>query len=242
MPFTLAHPAAVLPLGALTKRWLSVTGLVMGSMAPDFEYFFRMKLVSRYSHTWEGMIWFDLPVAFVLVIIYELFIKDVLIAHLPAVANRRFYWFRGYNTLFSGWYFVAIVISIIIGTASHIVWDGFTHPKGMFVHQFAILNRIVNIYGHRIYIFHLLQYVSGIAGLLIIAITYYAQPKGQLTRAGSISAFWLQVTLVTVVTVAIKLATGLPLHQYANMLVTVIDGVMLGIIIASLLADKTTAS
>ncbi|MDP9081034.1 MAG: DUF4184 family protein [Bacteroidota bacterium] len=236
MPFTLAHPAAVLPFGALTKRWLSVTGMVMGSLAPDFEYFFRMKLLSRYSHTWEGMIWFDLPVAFVLVIIYELFIKDKLISHLPAAANRRLYWFRGYRYVFSGWYLIAIVISILIGAASHIAWDGFTHPKGMFVQQFAILNQIVDVYGHRVYVFHLLQYASGLAGAIIIAITYYAQPKGELTKAGSIAAFWLQVILVTAVTVAIKLATGLPLHQYANMLVTVMDGAMIGIVVASVLA------
>jgi hypothetical protein len=66
---------------------------------------------------------------------------------------------------------------------------------------------------------------------------YFMLPKGELTKVKNITAFWLQVMLVTVVTLAIKLATGLPLHQYANMLVTVIDGAMLGLVVAALLAD-----
>jgi hypothetical protein len=193
--------------------------------------------VSRYSHTWQGLVWFDLPLAFVLVILYELFIKDPLITHLPAALNRRFFWFRGYSSYFSVWYFIAIVLSVLIGAASHIVWDGFTHPGGMFVHDFPVLERIINLDGYRIYVFHLLQYASGVLGVLIIIIMYFMLPKGELTKVKNITAFWLQVMLVTVVTLAIKLATGLPLHQYANMLVTVIDGAMLGLIVAALLAD-----
>jgi hypothetical protein len=42
MPFTFAHPAIVLPLKHLPKRWYSLTGLIIGSMTPDFEYFIRM--------------------------------------------------------------------------------------------------------------------------------------------------------------------------------------------------------
>ena len=35
MPFTLAHPAAVLPL----RRWLWFPGLVAGAVAPDVGYY-----------------------------------------------------------------------------------------------------------------------------------------------------------------------------------------------------------
>ena len=41
MPFTFSHPAAVLPLRLLPRHWFSLTGLVIGSMVPDFEYFLR---------------------------------------------------------------------------------------------------------------------------------------------------------------------------------------------------------
>jgi hypothetical protein len=55
MPFTFAHPAVVLPGGYLPKQWLSLTGLVVGSRTPDFEYFFRWRVLSLYSHTLAGI-------------------------------------------------------------------------------------------------------------------------------------------------------------------------------------------
>ena len=54
MPFTFSHPAIVLPLKYLPKKWFSFTGLIIGSMTPDFEYFLRMKVKSDYSHTLNG--------------------------------------------------------------------------------------------------------------------------------------------------------------------------------------------
>jgi hypothetical protein len=54
MPFTFSHPAIILPLKYFKKKWFSLTGLVIGSMTPDFEYFVRMRIQSNYSHTIEG--------------------------------------------------------------------------------------------------------------------------------------------------------------------------------------------
>ena len=40
MPFTFAHPAAVLPFAKKHSSYISVTALILGSMAPDFPIFF----------------------------------------------------------------------------------------------------------------------------------------------------------------------------------------------------------
>ncbi|HYM92834.1 MAG TPA: DUF4184 family protein, partial [Chitinophagaceae bacterium] len=79
MPFTFSHPAAVLPLNYVSKKYVSLTGLVIGSMTPDFEYFLRMRDRSYYSHTWKGVLWFDLPLAIILASIYHGMVRDVLI-------------------------------------------------------------------------------------------------------------------------------------------------------------------
>ncbi|HEY8781249.1 MAG TPA: DUF4184 family protein [Mucilaginibacter sp.] len=235
MPLTFAHPAIVLPFSKLTKRWLSLTGLVIGSMAPDFEYFIRMRLVSAYSHTWPGLIWFDLPLGVMLVIIYEFWVKDPLITHLPTALNRRFFSFKGYREYYSLQYFFAIFLSVLIGAASHIFWDGFTHRAGYFVHQIPELQSIINFYGYSVHIYTVLQYASTAAGALLILTVCFMLPKGKLTRPKQIAGFWLQVLLVAMVTIAIKLATGLPLYQYGNVLITVIDGGLLGLVVASFL-------
>ncbi|MDF2679050.1 MAG: hypothetical protein K0R47_240 [Brevibacillus sp.] len=59
MPFTFAHPAIVLPLRE--SRSFHFPALIIGSMAPDFEYFFRMQAYSAYSHTILGVFYMDVP-------------------------------------------------------------------------------------------------------------------------------------------------------------------------------------
>jgi hypothetical protein len=236
MPLTFAHPAIVLPFSKLTKRWLSLTGLVMGSMAPDFEYFIRMRPISHYSHTWPGLIWFDLPVGVMLVIIYEFWIKAALISHLPAGLNRRFFNFRTCREYYSLQYFAAIFISVALGAASHIVWDGFTHPAGYFVQQLPALRSIVAFDGYSAHVYNIIQHASTAAGLLAILLVCYSLPGGQSTRANSVAGFWLQIALVAIVAVAIRLGAGLPWYQFGKVLVTAVDGALLGLVVASVLA------
>lgn len=47
MSFTFSHPAIVSPLNYFPNKWFSLTGLVIGSLTPDFEYFLRMRIKSN---------------------------------------------------------------------------------------------------------------------------------------------------------------------------------------------------
>ena len=78
MPFTFSHPAIILPLNYLSKKWFSITGLVIGSLSPDFEYFIRMKIESNYSHTFWGIFYFDLPLGIMLTFIFHNIVKNEL--------------------------------------------------------------------------------------------------------------------------------------------------------------------
>lgn len=236
MPFTFSHPAAVLPFAKLFKRNLSFTGLIIGSMTPDFEYFIRMRDVSLYSHTWEGLVWFDIPLGFVLVIVYEFFVKDKLIARLPTTMNRRLSCFRGYRVHYTAGYLIAILVSVALGAATHIVWDGFTHPKGIFIDRLPYLKHIVRVHGYHLYIFTIAQHASSAAGALIIWISYLTLPKGESSRVKS-TGYWLQILLVTVVVVAMRFAFGLTYHQYGNVIASFISGVLIGLLIASFINE-----
>ena len=73
MPFTFSHPAIVLPLLNRNKSRIlfSSTGLVIGSIIPDFESFIRFDQHKQYSHTWLGIFWFDLPLAILFSFIFS---------------------------------------------------------------------------------------------------------------------------------------------------------------------------
>lgn len=90
MPFTFSHPAIVLPLTYLPKKWYSLTGLVIGSIAPDFEYFIRIKVQSNYSHTWFGLFYFNLPLGIILAFIFHNIVRNTLIQNTPIFLQQRF--------------------------------------------------------------------------------------------------------------------------------------------------------
>lgn len=81
MPFTFSHAAAVLPF--LNNKKMSATALVVGSMSPDFEYFFRMKMQSELSHTFQGIYLVDFPLSFVVILAFHSVIKKPLIDNSP---------------------------------------------------------------------------------------------------------------------------------------------------------------
>ncbi|HZX57395.1 MAG TPA: DUF4184 family protein, partial [Mucilaginibacter sp.] len=168
MPFTFSHPAAVLPLSYLPKKWFTLTALVIGSVVPDFEYFIRMKVSSKFSHGWAGMFWFDLPLALLLLWIYNSLVKDKLIDHLPAYFNKRLSAFKNLGTKHYRPSLVVIIFSALIGIASHLLWDSFTHPMGYFVKHHHILSRKVSVANHFIQTYNILQHLSTLVGFLII--------------------------------------------------------------------------
>ena len=146
MPFTFSHPAIVLPLTFLPRQWFSLTGLVIGSLTPDFEYFLRMRIKSNYSHTIDGLFWFDLPLGLLLALIFHNIVRDSLFDNFPSILKSRFLAFRQFdwNDHFKRKWFV-VAISILIGAASHIFWDSFTHDHGYFVQTIPALQNSLNL-------------------------------------------------------------------------------------------------
>lgn len=55
MPLTFAHPAAILPFSRQSK-YIHFSALVLGSMAPDFEYFLRGRPVGEIGHSFTGFL------------------------------------------------------------------------------------------------------------------------------------------------------------------------------------------
>ncbi|SDQ00803.1 protein of unknown function [Mucilaginibacter sp. OK268] len=234
MPFTFAHPALVLPLKYLPKRWISMTGLVIGSMTPDFEYFFRMRVRSIYSHTPPGLFWFDLPVGILLVLIYNKIVKDKLIDHLPVQLNQRLSQFKGNPESLSSPAYIAItVLSIFAGSASHLLWDGFTHPTGYFVTTIPTLTHMTHIGGHQFYVYKLAQHASTLLGGIAILWALMSISKGINTQVTNISAYWAKVAAIALVVTAIRLVCGLNYHEFGNLVVTGIAGMFIGLMVIS---------
>ena len=66
MPWTFAHPAAVVPLRRYCPGLLSFPALVIGSLTPDLGYHLRMMRLAHYAHTAEGSLVVCLPAGLLL--------------------------------------------------------------------------------------------------------------------------------------------------------------------------------
>jgi len=239
MPFTFSHPALVLPLSYLPKRWFSLTGLVIGSLTPDFEYFLRMRMQSNYSHTIGGLFWFDLPLGILLAFIFHNLVRNSLFDNLPLILKSRLIKHKlfDWNNYFkSNWWVVAI--SVLIGAASHLFWDSFTHERGYFVHTISALDGTVDIFGVQITTSKMLQHSSTlIGGIIVIYALFKLSPDKNIT--GSISIrYWAMIATLTLTIIIIRLLSGLNYKLYGHFIATAISAVLISLILVPLLITK----
>lgn len=239
MPFTFSHPAIVLPLNYLPGKWYSLTGLIIGSMAPDFEYFLRMKVQSNYSHTLSGVFWFDLPLGILLAFIFHNIVRNKLFYNLPTFLKSRFLAFNDFNwnNYFKKNWFV-VIVSIIIGTLSHIFWDSFTHDSGYFVQTIPSLKTSIDFLGIRLPIFKILQHGSTIIGALIIAYAIFKLPASKKIISRLNLKYWVLWIVLTLTIISLRLFSGLDYRLYGQLIVTGISAGLISIILTSWLTKR----
>ena len=181
MPFTLAHPAAVLPF-ARTK--LVFSALIAGALAPDIGYFITFSSQHAESHSLTGLFLICLPAGLLMLLVFHKLMKAPLLALLPASHQARLYpYAQGFHCR-SASRLGLIVISLLIGSFSHLLWDSFTHQTGWVVQRVAALEGTLRPF-HHYPVYKFLQHSSGVLGLAILVIAYlqwYRQAKSSAVR------------------------------------------------------------
>ena len=167
MPFTLAHPAAAVPL----RRWLgpgSLSALVVGSLTPDLPYFLPLGVLGRESHSPAGLLWFCLPAGLLGFVLHEVLIRPLVLALLPARVACRLE-LRSWAETASRPGAVRLVAAILLGALTHVAWDAFTHASGPGVALFPVL-RTPLFDGSGPRLFKLLQHASTAIGLALLVL------------------------------------------------------------------------
>lgn len=192
MPFTLAHPAAVLPL---LRRPFSGLALVCGAMAPDIPYYIRATPLPVTAQSWyepftnattshspAGMLPVTLPLALVLYLILLAATPPAVWLvgdRAPADARRTAGAVpdRADGAAHRGWTRWAWVpVSLLIGVLTHLVWDSFADPDGILAARFDGLN--ATAFGDLTWV-RLLQHLSTAIGLIVLAVVLWRR-RGRL--------------------------------------------------------------
>ncbi len=228
MPFTPAHSAIVLPL--LKSRLFSATGLIVGSLSPDFEYFLKMQVSGVHGHTIPGLLYFDLPVTVVLSLLFHQVVKKNLIANMPLFFQRRFQDVLELDFikyLKDRWF--VFVISALMGAASHIFWDGFTHNNTYFVRTLPFYEgTFIPFDGVRYPLFYALQHISTVVGLAAVGVYVIAKRKSDSTPVRDPKfSYWIILFLMTLLILWIRFYIHPEDLDLGNFIVSVISGLLL---------------
>lgn len=165
MPFTLAHPIAAAPIWLCSKRRLDLPSLFVGSIIPDIEYFLTLQPHRTIGHTLPGVLIQGLPCSIVLLLVTRYVLMRPFLALLPRQLAQRFPTIRSYFPL-QGKHLFNVVASVLIGAASHLVWDDFTHGDGWFVAHSKVLQ--YQLWSMPIY--QLIQHGCGVVGVFALCL------------------------------------------------------------------------
>src|SRR5436309_6060879 len=80
MPWTLSHPAVVLPLRRFSPQPLNFAALIIGSMTPDIGFYLGRLVLATFAHTLPGSFLACLPTGRILLLFYFLFCRPVCYA------------------------------------------------------------------------------------------------------------------------------------------------------------------
>ncbi len=172
MPFTLAHPAAIIPISHLNRR-LSLSALLIGSVIPDVGYFLQLPTVIA-SHSLLGMFVVDLPISLILLWIFHTWLKRPLWRLLPAFHRERLQPYLAPYQFVPWSRFSLVILSLLIGIFAHIVWDEMTHGRGFFVQTFPIFRaEMFELAGVYLIVYFVFKHFSSIAGVGLLVYWYW---------------------------------------------------------------------
>ncbi|MEU0129084.1 DUF4184 family protein [Streptomyces sp. NPDC006289] len=176
MPFTLSHAAAVLPgirRSGTGRGPLVASALVAGSFAPDLTYYADTVVpgameFGEVTHAAWGVFTVDVLVTGALVALW-LMLREPLVALLPRAAQGRVHTYvrgqpgePGAPALPRAAWFV---LSAVIGSGTHVVWDAFTHHDRWGTELIPALSRSVGGFP----LFQIVQYGSSALALTVLA-------------------------------------------------------------------------
>jgi hypothetical protein len=163
MPFTLAHPAAALPLRRLLP-WAPFSALAIGSMAPDFPYFVGLAEIRLRTHSLPSVVTFSLPVGVLVFLAFQRWLRPAWSDLLPvAIAVRLPHRAEPAHPGAAG-------IAVALGALTHVLWDSITHEHQPGLALVRALNVVVGqLFGFAVHGYNVLQHGSTLLGLAALA-------------------------------------------------------------------------
>lgn len=168
MPFTLSHTVAVIPLYKYLGKFGALSALIIGSMTPDIAYLTPYLVHQRMdSHSLLGVYLYAIPMGLTVYFLYHLLMAPVIVSLFPKAIQKYLHpdLFLGRLPNIPSY---TLIFSLILGALTHIIWDFFTHQRGLpqFIHWMDV--PLMSIDSYDIMPYRVLQHVSSLLGLSLL--------------------------------------------------------------------------
>lgn len=172
MPFTISHAVLAPPISKLTGYKLPISAIAIGCMAPDLFRLFTSEDV-QVTHLWSAWLYPNLLLGLGFYLVWLLIFRP---ACFRFMGIERPVALHSLKQVLS--FTLCIVLALMIGTATHIFWDGLTHVdfRTFAFHDF--LSQEVTFLNHTYPMHRILQVGTSIIALPILALmakAYYSQ-------------------------------------------------------------------
>lgn len=201
MPFTPSHAIVALPFARATPGLAAA--VAAGAMTPDLPLFVRgIPLTYAITHSWA---WIPLTacVAGVLLLVWWLVIRPGVRELSPIRLAERLpgEWDAPYRLERPGRRIPVLLLGLIVGVATHILWDSFTHEG-----RSGVVALDLDAMWGSLPAYKWLQYGSSLAGLAVLAIAGVIwlrrrseQPAERVLPNAVRIAWWLSLPAVLVI-------------------------------------------
>jgi Domain of unknown function (DUF4184) len=175
MPFTLAHAAAAIPF---RRTRLITSAVVVGCFAPDFMFYLTLRPRHRFGHTWTGAFVLDLPLSLLILWLFHRYAKEPLWHWMPKSFRQRVTLGPRALPVKNLGDFALLLVSILVGIGTHMLWDSFTHPDYWPYRHWSLLRDsiVLPIVGS-VECYTFFQYASSVIGTLVILVWFLRLPK-----------------------------------------------------------------
>lgn len=169
MAFTVSHIAAVLPAYRPLSRARVFSAAVIGSMVPDFGFLLPGDFARWQTHSVMALFTFCLPAGLLTYWLVQSLIKPAVLEALPNGPYARLMAQKPPGPWNSLRVWMSVVIALLFGACTHLLWDGFTHENARGVRLFPqLLQYGPEMAGHWLRLYMWLQYGTSVLGLAVL--------------------------------------------------------------------------
>jgi hypothetical protein len=212
VPYTFAHPAAVLPLRRFCPELGVFAALIVGSVTPDLGYFVGDTELAFQAHSAVGLLTHCLPLGILsYVLAFILYVPMTRL--LPSPHRQALQAIKPFSLPTSPKRVAILALALILGAATHNVWDAFTHRTSALARHWPLLRLpVFNIDRTTFVVADVLQHISSVFGLAVLAVMYarWLRDKKTLSPASAHDG-WRYGLLVFLGLAALLLALPLSL-------------------------------